>query len=261
MIGHSFLLNIFLDYKIEWPLTEIFNQDIIKSYNHLLLFFLYLNHVRSQLLDCWIHMKYISSSNYAIVVKLNEKFSQFCSNSKSNKRRSNLTWIQLNILRREYQHIIDSLMRFFNHEILNVSYSKLLLNIRNADNIHCVHEIHDRYVNHLLENCFLKEHQSDLRQRLHRMLELMIDFQQRIKKICLLMEVIIEDRIGDEQKSIEYEGRVDIEIHELMKGIKIFGNVSQFVFRILGQINRTRVSHLIDHLLLQIDFNHFYKTM
>jgi hypothetical protein len=53
MVGDShsdsshFLTKLFLNYRIEWPLTEIITASAIKNYNFIFVFFLYLHYVRA----------------------------------------------------------------------------------------------------------------------------------------------------------------------------------------------------------------------
>merc|ERR1712003_454962 len=59
MVGDSshFLSKLFLNYHVEWPLTEIITAESIKNYNFIFVFFLYLHHVQAQIIANWKEMK------------------------------------------------------------------------------------------------------------------------------------------------------------------------------------------------------------
>merc|ERR1712113_10529 len=107
-----------------------------------------------------------------------------------------ICWHKLQIFRRECQYIIDNLMAFFNNQILNVSWNRFKQDLndicRKNKNILQIKELHSKYIDHLMESCFLKPRQSDLRKRLHKMFELMLDFRNNTQKLLNLLDLDLD---------------------------------------------------------------------
>merc|ERR1712173_460713 len=99
-----------------------------------------------------------------------------------------ICWHNLHIFRRECQYIIDNLMAFFNNQILNVSWSRFEDALVGKKNIMQIKQMHEEHTDHLMESCFLKPRQSDLRKRIHKMLELMLNFTKNTQKLFELQQ-------------------------------------------------------------------------
>merc|ERR1712113_121880 len=128
-------------------------------------------------------------------------------------------------------------MGFFNNQILNVSWSRFknnlmdICNDNNNDNgdgdnnIVQIKKLHNEYIQHLLESCFLKSEQSDLRKRIHKMLELMIEFKNNTQKLLILLDV--------KDSGNNYNRNIDNIIRNIVHCMDSFESVSKFVFKVL----------------------------
>lgn len=85
------------------------------------------------------------------------------------------------------------------------------------------------------------------------MLELMLDFKRSTQRLLAMLTLDADKRQYTQPMSVAAEAR------NIKHCMQSFASVSRFVFKILHKLNQTRVSHIIHHLSLQLDFNHYYN--
>ena len=268
------------------PLESLFfNKKNIDCYNCIFIFFMYLKRVESQLLQLWTELK-----NKHFINDNNNNNSNRASNSRLrllNKKmckKYNLNWNKIHLFRRECSHLIENLLSFFSNQVLNVSWIVFMKKLLNKDicfNILKIEYFHSEYLNTILEMCFLKDNdaQRQIRTRLHKMFELMIQFKH---KTCQLIDIannyyyLGNNNIGlyyynsvngdgnndeSEKKNNDMRYQEDRTLSELSHCMESVDRISKSMLRIIYQLNKKRVNQIIDSLSMQLDFNYFYQNI
>lgn len=165
-------------YKVEWPLCLIITPSAVSRYSSIFTFLLRMKFTISALADVWRNLQVIGSS-------LNK------ARRSSDYQAQNKKFRALQLFRQQIGHVVTTLQRFTESQILHSIWSKFLYSVENEVNdIQDLEKVHSVYLNDAYHQCFLSKDMEDAKTCIDVIMQCTLDFRNTLISANL-------DRSGD----------------------------------------------------------------
>ena len=230
-----------LEYKVDLPLSIIFNNKLLKDYQKLFFFFWKIKRLE------------YSQNNY--MWKNIKSFYDFL------KDKEDITKKAINIsihFNQEIIHFITSLHNYFVLEVLETQYKKLIYDLSKVNNLDELISKHKYFIDNVKKQCLLDEESIIINKKINNIFEIIIKFKNSYDYLkTLLVGKTYEKSKDDPYISQNFSKNIKRYIQELTILYKDFQNqIIELIdtIKLLGKSN-------LNYLSMKIDYNDYYYSL
>ena len=235
-----------LEYKVDLPLSIIFNSKLLKDYQKLFFFF-------------W-KIKRIEYSQNNHIWKQVKTLNQLLKNKEDFMKKA----IQISIrFNQEIIHFISNFHNYLALEVLEAQYKKLINELPKVNNLDELIVKHKTFVNNIKKQCLLDEQNITINKKIANIFEIILKFRTIYDFLYnFLAEHFLENSSKNYGETNSYITQNRLKnIKEYLQQISIlYKDFQNQIIELINTISLIGKTDL-DFLKIKLDFNYFYSNL
>ena len=234
-----------LDYKVDLPLSIIFNDKLLTDYQKLFIFFWKMKRIEYELNQIW------------------KKFMGYSHLMKNNFYKIKKSIQKAIFFNQQIMHFITNLHNYFALEVLETQYKNLSTNISKIKNLGELINLHKNFANNIKKQCLLDDDGLIISQKLVSIFNIIFRFKTSFE---VLTTSLLEQQYGymnQSDNNNDYVSKVNNAkfIIESQKQIdSLFKDYKNKIIELINLINQVGKQNL-KYLTTKIDFNYYYSLL
>ena len=234
-----------LDYKVDLPLSIIFNNKLLTDYQKLFIFFWKMKRIEYELNQIW------------------KKFMGYSHLMKNNFYKIKKSIQKAIFFNQQIMHFITNLHNYFALEVLETQYKNLSTNISKIKNLGELINLHKNFANNIKKQCLLDDDGLIISQKLVSIFNIIFRFKTSFE---VLTTSLLEQQYGymnQSDNNHDYVSKVNNAkfIIESQKQIdSLFKDYKNKIIELINLINQVGKQNL-KYLTTKIDFNYYYSLL
>ena len=233
-----------LEYKVDLPLSVIFNSKLLKDYQKLFFFF-------------W-KIKRIEYSQNNHVWKKIKTFSQFLKNKVDYMKKPIEISIHFN---QEIIHFITNLHNYLALEVLETQYKKLINELPKVNNLDELIIKHKKFVDNIKKQCLLGEENNQINKKINNIFDIIL----RFRTIHDVLYNFLVENSYENSNDISSNNYINQNRHknikEYLQQISIlYKDFQNQIIELINTINLLGKDNL-KFLNVKLDFNYYYSFL
>ena len=233
-----------LEYKVDLPLSVIFNSKLLKDYQKLFFFF-------------W-KIKRIEYSQNNHVWKKIKTFSQFLKNKLDYMKKPIEISIHFN---QEIIHFITNLHNYLALEVLETQYKKLINDLPKVNNLDELINKHKQFVDNIKKQCLLGEENNPINKKINNIFDIIL----RFRTIHDVLYNFLVENSYENSNDISGNNYINQNRHknikEYLQQISIlYKDFQNQIIELINTINLLGKDNL-KYLNVKLDFNYYYSFL
>eukprot|EP01083_Nonionella_stella_P067604 178916_1 len=219
----SAVKDVYLDYNIEWPLTNVITRDSLDRYNAIFAFFMKLKKVSLEMRSLWVVLRNATRRKYENAEQIRT----------------------LQMFYHEGQHFLDCLQYHCITQVLNINWDSFMQEVQAATCLDSYRIAHDKFIKKCTQVCFLTKGLEILADILNAMFNMLLEFKALVESVDLSVSLPTET------------------YKKCLSLIKDFHRHALFPYSILSdrpETHKGSLSHTYN-FMLRLDFNAYYMKL